>query len=248
MSANQPNRKRIVINLDQPGVGPVASRGMSYGAQRKSRRWPKVVAILLVLIVFAVVGLGIGGFFWWRHFQTTPAYSLALIIDAAQHDDMVAFAKQMDDDAVARNLVSEVSKKASDRYGIALNASLQRQIDYMIPNLIPRFKDTIHQEVAKEIKTLAAKAEARSFIILAIAVQKLMTINIEGDNARASAQMTNRTIELGLQRSGDRWKVTEFKDEVLVQRVVDDVMKDLPAIGGFDLGPLLKPARKRKGR
>jgi len=161
---------------------------------------------------------------------------------------MVAFAKQMDDDAVARNLVSEVSKKASDRYGIALNASLQRQIDYMIPNLIPRFKDTIHQEVAKEIKTLAAKAEARSFIILAIAVQKLMTINIEGDNARASAQMTNRTIELGLQRSGDRWKVTEFKDEVLVQRVVDDVMKDLPAIGGFDLGPLLKPARKRKAR
>jgi len=53
---------------------------------------------------------------------------------------------------------------------------------------------------------------------------------------------------LGLQRSGDQWKVTEVKDEVLVQRVVDGVMKDLPAIGGFDLSPFLKPTKKGKAR
>ena len=111
MEANQSKRKRIVINLDQPGVGPVSS----FGAGRKTRRWPKVVAILLVLIFACIVGLAVGGFFWWRHYQTTPAYSVALIVDAAQRDDMVAFGKQVDDDAVARNLVSEVSKKASDR-------------------------------------------------------------------------------------------------------------------------------------
>jgi hypothetical protein len=246
MSANQPNRKRIVINLDPPGrsVGAVAS----YGAQKETRRWPKVIAILLVLMFVGSVSLAIGGFFWWRHYQTTPAYSLALIIDAAQRDDMVAFAKQLDDDAVARNLASEVSKKASDRYGIALNASLQRQIDYMVPSLVPRFKDTIHQEVAKEIKEIAAKSEPKPFIIVALAVPRLVTINSEGDNARATAQIPNRTIELGLQRSGDRWKVIEFKDDVLIQRVVDDVMKELPAIGGFDLGPLLKPTKKRKAR
>jgi len=245
MEANQRNRKRIVINLDQPGPGVGVS---SYGAQRKARRWPKVVAILLVLIVVGVVGLAVGGFFWWRHYQTTPAYSLALIIDAAQRDDMVAFANQVDDDAVARNLAPEVIKKASDRYGIALNASLQKQIDYMIPNLIPRFKDTIHQEVAKQLKEIAAKSDPKPFIIVAVAVQRLVTITSEGDNARATAQIPNRTIELGLQRSGERWRVTEVKDDVLTQRVVDDVMKDLPAIGGFDLGPLLKPTKKGKKR
>ena len=244
MEANQPNRKRIVINLDQPGVGPVST----FGVRRKTRRWPKVVAILLVLIFLCFVGLAVGGFFWWRHYQTTPAYSVALIIDAAQRDDMVAFGKQVDDDAVARNLVSEVSKRASDRYGVALNNSLQRQIDFMIPSLIPRFKDTIHQEVAKELKEIAAKSEPKPFIIVAIAVQRLVTITSQGDNARATAQMPNRTIELGLQRSGDQWKVTELKDEVLVQRVVDGVMKDLPAIGGFDLSPFLKPTRKGKAR
>jgi hypothetical protein len=246
VNANQPNRKRIVINLDQPGqgVGSVAS----YGAQKKTRRWLKVVATLLVLVFVGMVGLAVGGFFWWRHYQTTPAYSVALIIDAAQRDDMVAFGKQVDDDAVARNLVSEVSKKASDRYGVALNPSLQRQIEFMIPSLVPRLKDTIHQEVAKELKEIAAKSEPRPFIIVAIAVEKLVTINTQGDNARATAQMPNRTIEFGLQRNGDQWKVTEFKDEVLIQRVVDGVMKDLPAIGGFDLSPFLKPTRKGKAR
>ena len=246
MNDNQPNRKRIVINLDQPGYG--AGAGSVYKTPTKKRRWLKVVGVLLVLILVGVVSLIVGGFFWWRHYQTTPAYSLALIIDAAQRDDMVAFGKQVDDDAVARNLVSEVSKKASDRYGIALNAALQRQVDAMIPNLIPRLKDTIHQEVAKELKEIAAKSEPRPFIIVAIGVQKLVTINTEGDNARATAQMPNRTIELALQRSGDQWKVTEFKDEVLVQRVVDGVMKDLPALGGFDLSPFLKPTKKGKAR
>ena len=244
MEANQSKRKRIVINLDQPGVGAVST----FGARKKTRRWTKVVAILLVLIFACFVGLAVGSFFWWRHYQTTPAYSVALIIDAAQRDDMVAFGKQVDDDAVAKNLVSEVSKKASDRYGVALNNSLQRQIDFMIPSLIPRFKDTIHQEVAKELKEIAAKSEPKPFILLAVAVQRLVTITSQDDNARATAQMPNRTIELGLQRSGDQWKVTELKDEVLVQRVVDGVMKDLPAIGGFDLSPFLKPTKKSKAR
>jgi len=244
MEANQSKRKRIVINLDQPGVGPVSS----FGAGRKTRRWPKVVAIFLVLIFVGIAGLVVGGFFWWRHYQTTPAYSIALIIDAAQRDDMVAFGKQVDDDAIARNLVTEVTKKASDRYGVALNTSLERQIDFMVPSLVPRLKDTIHQEVAKELKEIAAKSEPKHFIIVAIAVQRLVTINTQGDIARATAQMPNRTIELGLQRSGDQWKVTELKDEVLVQRVVDGVMKDLPAIGGIDLSPFLKPTKKGKAR
>jgi hypothetical protein len=248
MNANQKNRKRIVINLDQPVGGMGAQGGQVYGTTRKPRRWLKVVAILLVLTFIGMAGLVVGGFFWWRHYQTTPAYSVALIIDAAQRDDMVAFGKQVDDDAIARNLVSEVSKKASDRYGVALNAALQKQIESMIPSLIPRLKDTIHQEVAKELKEIAAKSEPKPFIIVAIAVQRLVTINTEGDNARATAQMPNRTIELALQRSGDQWKVTEFRDEVLIQRVVDGVMKDLPAIGGFDLSPFLKPLRKGKAR
>jgi hypothetical protein len=245
---NEPVRKRIVINLDQPGGGagyaPVAGAQV-YQASGKTRRWPKVVAILLILIFVGVLAVAIGGFLYWRHFQTTPAYSLALIIDAAQHNDMQSFQKQIDDEAIAKNLIAEVSQKAQDRYGIALSPALQKQIDVMLPTLMPRVKETIHEEVAKEIKEFASKSEPKPFIVVAFAVPSLMTITTEGDKARASAPLPNRTIELGLQRDGDLWKVTEFKDEVLLQRVVDSVMKDLPAIGG-DLGnQLLKGLRKK---
>jgi hypothetical protein len=174
---------------------------------------------------------------------------LALIIDAAQRDDMETFKKQIDDDAIARNLIAEVSQQAATRYGIALNEGLQKQIDAVIPTLLPKLKATIEEEVAKEIKEFASKSEPKPFILVALAVPSLVTITTEGDNAKAVAPMPNRTIELGLQRDGDLWKVTQFKDEVLLQRVVDNVMKDLPAIGGIDLGKtLLKGLQKPKKR
>src|SRR3981189_2571109 len=93
---NKSSRKRIVINLDQ-----------SSGAQPKkqpARRWPKVLALLAVLVIVGGVIAAAGGYLWWRHFQTTPSYSLALILDAAQRDDMVAFDQQLDNDEIARNM------------------------------------------------------------------------------------------------------------------------------------------------
>lgn len=254
MDANDPIRKRIVINLDSPPGGQAPRGGYQGGyAQQqvqKKRLWPKLLAIFLLLVVVVVVALGVGGFLWWRNYQTTPAYSLALIIDAAQRDDMESFKKQIDDDAIARNLIAEVSQKAASRYGVALNETLQKQIDTLIPSLLPKLKDTIQQEVAKEIKEFASKTEPKPFILIALAVPSLVTITNEGDKAKAVAPMPNRSIELTLTKDGDLWKVTEFKDEVLIQRVVDSVMKDLPAIGGVDLGKTLlkglQPKRRRR--
>jgi hypothetical protein len=120
----------------------------------------------------------------------------------------------------------------------------------VIPSLLPRLKQTIHDEVVKEIKAFAAKSEQRPFIFLVVAVPSLVTVTSEGDVANAKAPMSDRTIELTLKRDAERWKVTEFKDDVVVQRIVDSVMKELPAIGSVDSSsPLLKkPTRANRGR
>ena len=199
-------RQRIVINLD----GPRAEGARLVG---KRRRWPRVLGILALLVLIVVAGLAVGGFFWWRHYQSTPVYSVTLLVDAAQRNDVAAFEKLINDDEVAKNMVASVSQKAAARYGFALNSSIQQRIDSAVPTLLPQLKKTIHDEVVKELQVFAAKSEPRPFILLVVTVPRLMTVTTGGDTAKVKAPLPERTIELTMQRDAERWKVTEVKDD-----------------------------------
>jgi hypothetical protein len=237
-------RQRIVINLDGQGA-----EGTTAGRKRTRRRWPRVLAILVLLVLVGVVGIAVGGFFWWRHYQASPMYAVTLLVDAAQRNDVAAFEKLINDDELAKNLVATVSQKAADRYGLALNSSIQQRIDSAVPSLLPQLKQTVHAEVVKELQVITAKSEPRPFILLVVTVPRLMTVTTQGDTANVKAPLPERTIELTMKRDADQWKVTEVKDDVLVQRVVDNVMKELPAIGSIDPNsPLLKKSQRKRSR
>lgn len=239
-------RQRIVINVDGSDTGTVQRAGVR---GRKPRRWLRVLGILLLLIVVGVVVAAVGGFLWWRHYQTTPTYTLTLLIDAAQRNDASEFEKRINDDEIAKNLVASVSQKAAGRYGLAMSPTVQAQIDKQIPALMPRVKQTIHDEVVKQIKEFAAKSGPQPFPLLVLAVPRLVTVTTAGDTANVKAPLKDRTIELTMQRDADRWKITDFKDDVMVQRIVDNVMKELPAIGNIDPNsPLFKKPTRRRPR
>lgn len=239
-------RQRIVINLDGPD-GKAGPRAPAPGGKRK--RWRRVLALLALLVLIVAGVAAVGGFFWWRHYQSTPAYTLTLLIDAAQRNDLAEFQKRIDDDEIAKNMVASVSQKAAGRYGFGVNNSVQGQIDAIMPSLLPRLKQTIHEEVVKEIKELASKSEPKPFIFLVVAVPSLVNVTSEGDTAKATAKVSDRTIEFGMRRDADRWKVIDFKDDVVVQRVVDNVMKELPAIDPIgSSSPLIKQLLRGKPR
>lgn len=240
-------RQRIVINLDAPSGSAPQPRHVA-GARR--RRWPRILAILAGLVVVVLVVFFVAGFLWWRHYQSTPAYTLTLMLDAAQRNDVAEFEKQIDNEEIAKNMVSSVSEKAASRYGLALSSSMRQQIDNRMPALLPRMKQTIHDEVVKEITAFASTSETRSFIVLLVTVPSLVKVTTEGDVAKATAAMSDRTIELTMKRDAERWKVTGFKDDVVVQRIVDSVMNELPAIGTIDANsPLFKRlARGKRAR
>ncbi|HEX6648110.1 MAG TPA: hypothetical protein VF075_01180 [Pyrinomonadaceae bacterium] len=237
-------RKRIVINLDAPQGGP-PQRGRARGGRR--RLWPRVLAAVTVAVLIGVAAIAVVGFFWWRHYQSTPDYTLTLLVDAAQRNDVAQFQQLIDDQEIAKNMMATVSQKAAGRYGFALNSTIQQRIDSVMPSLVPRLQQTIHDEVVQELKVLASKSEPRPFIFLAVTVPSLIKVKADGDTANATATMSDRTIELGMRRDANRWKVIEYKDDVVVQRIVDSVMKELPAIGSIDSSsPLLKKSVKRK--
>jgi hypothetical protein len=214
----------------------------------KRGRWRRILALLMFVVLFVVLAAIVGGFFGWRYYQSTPSYTLTLMIDAAQRNDVAEFQKRIDDEEIAKNMLASVSQKAAGRYGFALTSSIQQRIDTILPTLLPGLKETVHDEVVKEIKEVASKSEPRPFIFLLVTVPSLMKITTEGDTAKATAALGDRTIEMTMRRDSERWKVIEFKDDAVVQRVVDSVMKELPAIGTIDPNsPLLKKsARNRK--
>jgi hypothetical protein len=237
-------RQRIVINLDEQATAKAKP------LKGKRRRWPRVLAVLALLVVIAVVGAGVAGYLLWRRYQATPTYTLALILDAAQRDDVAEFQKRIDDEEIAKNVAASVNKKAAARYGYAFNSSIQQQIDNAMPSLLPRVKQAVQNELLNAMKAFASGPEKRSFISILGAVRSLLTITEEGDSAKATGTMAGRNIEMTMRREGNGWKVTDFKDDLIEQRIVDSVMKELPAIGNIDANsPLLKKSqRKRSGR
>jgi nitrate reductase NapE component len=238
-------RQRIVINVD----GPPDEATKRVRARRKGRRWVRVLALLAVVVLVVVVVAVVGGFLWWRNYQSTPTYTLTLLIDAAQRNDPAEFQKRINDEEIAKNMVASVSQKAAARYGLAVNNSVQQKIDSLVPSVLPRLKQTIHDEVVKQIKEFASKSEPKPFPLLVVAVPRLITVTTEGNTAKVKAPLADRTIELTMQRDADLWKVTEFKDDVLVQRVVDNVMRELPAIGSIESdSPLFKKEPRKRSR
>ena len=238
-------RQRIVINVD----GPPDEATKRMRTRRKGNRWLRLLAILAGLVLVVVVVAVVGGFLWWRNYQSTPTYTLTLLIDAAQRNDPAEFQKRINDDEIAKNMVASVSQKAAARYGLAFNSSVQQKIDDLVPLVLPRLKQTIHDEVVKQIKEFASKSEPKPFPLLVIAVPRLVTVTTEGNTANVKAPVGDRTIELTMKRDADLWKVTDFKDDVVVQRVVDNVMRELPAIGSIvSDSPLFKKQPRKRSR
>jgi hypothetical protein len=223
---NQPARNRIVINMGSPPPG-------SPSRVRAPRRWPKLLALFCILVVAFCIMAAAGGYIWWRHYQTTPTYSVALILDAAQRNDMPAIDKQMDNDEIAKNMVTSLKQKAESRSVVSLTGSLQAQIDNMLPIALPRLKQGIHDQVAKEIKEFAAQSQPKPFIVVALMTPSLVKVVTESDNATVTAKLQDRPIQLSMRRDGDRWKVTALDDSRITDHVIDELMKELPSIGQF---------------
>ena len=217
-----PRRQRLVINFDQQDT----ARNVQ---GRRQRRWPKVLAGLVFIAGALVVLAAAGLFFWWRHYQTTPAYSLALLVDAAQRNDMASIDQVVDTDMIVADLADR-QLKSGGRYGPTLSPTMRLRVSALVTVLLPRLKESIRAELTKRVQEIAQQSEPKPFIVVALGLPYLVNIATEGDNAKVTATVKDRPVELTMQRNDRRWKVSGIKDDRLVQRIVDELIKDLPAI------------------
>jgi hypothetical protein len=227
-------RSRIVINLERARDALHASpQGQQfYGGGGKRRKWPIVLGILGIVLIC----LTVGGYFYWQHYKTRPAYSLALAIDAAQRNDGAAFDEVVDTEKVAESFAPQMIDEATGRLGTALTPAMRQRVAALIPTLLPKVRESMRDEVIMHVKEASTRAQGKPFFLVALYLPYIVDIKQQNETATVSAKAGERNIELTMQRSGDtRWKIVAVKDPVLANRLVDDIAKYLPAIG-TDLG------------
>jgi hypothetical protein len=223
-----PKRNRIVIDLEEPRKAPRSAVGATVAARSKGSRVGKVLGIAAGALLLIVVGLAAGIYFWWNSYTGRPAYSVALVVDAAQRNDMQAFDSLVDTDKVVDNLIPQFTDKATGQYANLLPESIRKQVETMIPRVLPSVKQRVHDQVAEQVKQLSENAKGKPFILVALGVYWVANVQETGDKAKVSLNLKNRPIELAMERNGDKWKIVGVKDDQMTRQILDNLSRDMP--------------------
>ncbi len=233
MSQRQGGRSRIVVDVER-----MRAEAQS---KRKGGRARRVLSITALAVLGLLLVLLVGSYAWWQSYKAGPAYSLALLVDAAQRDDLPAVESMMDGDAVAQAFVPQVIEKLSGP-GTPVPPQARAQLTAALPQLLPRVRETVREEVARVVKDVAGQSGGRApFVLLALGVSRAAEVNETGDVAAVKVDREGRQTELSMRRSGDIWKVVGVKDEELVAGIATRLAANLP--------PPAPPApQRRSGR
>src|SRR2546426_373663 len=130
-------RNRIVIDLNQPALPRMAARRKRSGESRGAGR---VLAIIGIIIVVVLLGTAAGVYFWWQHYKAQPAYTLALLVDAAQRNDNEEVDRILDMDKVTDNFVADVRERVTSGNSSPIGNFLPSQVDQAVALIRPKLK------------------------------------------------------------------------------------------------------------
>ena len=234
----QGRKSRIVIDVAQAQAEARARRG---GPGSRRRRILSIGALAVAgLLLVALVG----GYAWWQSYKKSPAYSLALLVDAAQREDIQGVESLIDSDRVAQGFIPQIIEKLTVGGG-PVPVLPRGVVTAALPQLLPRVRETMREEIARAVKGFAEGAGGeKHFVLLALGVPRVAEIKEEGDAANVSFKAGERPVELSMQRDGERWKVVAVKDDEMATGIASRLASSLPASA-----PQPQPQpRRRQGR
>ena len=216
-------RSRIVIDVAR--AQGEARKGKGWRASRAGR----FLSVTALVIIGVVLVLLVATYAWWRGFEKSPAYSLALLVDAAQHDDTQAVESLIDADTIAQGFIPQVVDRLAGQ-GSQLSPQARAALPNVIPQLIPRVRETMRDEVARNLKELSKDDSGRTpFFVKALGVRGMTDVREQGDTATVSVKSAERPVELTMKREGERWRVVTIKDERLATDIAARLATSIPA-------------------
>ena len=98
--------------------------------------------------------------------------------------------------------------KAAGRYGGALSGEVSKTIRARVPALLPNIKQQVRDAVAARSQEISAKADQKPFLVIAVAMPYFVdNVTTATMTANAITNIHDQQVELGLERSGDVWRV-----------------------------------------
>jgi hypothetical protein len=193
---------------------------MSVTYKAPKRRWLWLIPVSLLFVVVVVF------FAWWQYFKTTPAYSLALLVDAAQRNDQAAFDRVVDLDQVIDTFIAQAAQGSTMGLTPELVTPVRMQMQSLAPETSAGIKQVVKEEIRTRVNEVAASSGSRPFVLTAVAMPFVADINQNGDIVLVRI---NDQVELRMERhDGSDWKVISLRDQALAARVVQGIIKNLP--------------------
>lgn len=231
MSENS-ERRRIVVNLDQPQIAAprrvVSANAPTFGqpvveTKNSPSLFKKILLIFAVVLLVAVVAGAIGGYVWWESYRKSPAYSLALLVDAARRDDKPQTEQLLDTNLVVENFVPQVIESAKNRYGRGVPPQVLERATMMLAPVLPAVKERARVEIPRLVRDRLQSVPKVSPWLMGIGINRQAIITQTGETAVIKGKMQEREVELLMQRTGDRWKVVGLNDAVLADKIADTI-------------------------
>lgn len=219
----QGRRSRIVIDVDRVRAEAQAKRSRGFG------RAKRVLGVTGLIVVGVVLVALIGSYVWWQSFKQSPPYSLALLLDAAQHDDVQAVETMIDADQIAQGFVPQVIENLAGT-GSQLPPQARASLTATLPTLLPRVRETMRDEIARALKGLSQNDSANlPFFVKALGVRQATTVVERGEAATVTVKAGDRPVELSMHRDGEHWKLITVKDPQLASDIATRLAASLPA-------------------
>lgn len=175
-----------------------------------------------------VIVVVLGCLAWWQYFKTTPAYALALLVDATEQNDRAAFDRVVNLDQVIDNFIAQGAQDSGLGLTTSIVTSVRVKLESLAPETSAVVKDGVSEEIRSRIAELAGPARSRPFVATALAIPFVTEISQTGQRAQVRVRRAAE-VELLMERpEGGNWQVISVRDQALARRVVSGIIKQLP--------------------
>ena len=220
----QGRKSRIVIDVDRVRAEAQAKRGRSFAG-----RAGRVLGVTGLIVVAVLLVALVGSYMWYQGFKKSPPYSLALLLDAAQHDDVQAVETMIDADQITQGFVPQVIDNLAGA-GSQLPPQARASLTATLPALLPRVRETMRDEIARALKGIGQdQSSSLPFFVKALGVRQMTNVVERGDAATVTVNAGDRPVELSMRRDGERWKLVTVKDPQLASDIATRLAQSLPA-------------------